>query len=201
MMRHGMGTIDRRLALGGGLAAAAGLAWPKAQIRRRVVTQRGIAGGGTVAVEGGEAHFSLVASSFTLSEDDGEAGEEIFSGSVSWVDSHAGITLESTAITLYENLNLDQGEGRRIRGMMGGGGDGPEPFVLDVIARGDPGSAEDELSLVVGVAAGVDGAATPEGGFGFSYSAAGAISAGDVQNVDVEIDLESGTVSQAPAAG
>ena len=89
MMRHDAVTIDRRLAIGGGLAAATGLAWPRLQARGRVVTQRGITGGGRVEFDAGEAQFSLFVSSLAFDEGEGD-GDLIFAGSVLWVDRRSG---------------------------------------------------------------------------------------------------------------
>ncbi|MGH2617147.1 MAG: hypothetical protein ACRDJC_18085 [Thermomicrobiales bacterium] len=199
MKSAGRGTVDRRLAIGGGLAAAAGLAWPRAQILRRAVTQRGIFGGGIVDVEGAEARFSLFASSLIF--DDGEReGEAIFAGRVLWVDA-AELTLTSTSITDYENLNSEEGESRRIRGMMDAGDAGEQPFVMDVFDAGGPEAVSDTISLAVGVSAGIGDAATPATGVGFSYAASGTVVSGDVEDIDVAVDFDTGEVTDpGPAA-
>jgi hypothetical protein len=195
-------TVNRRLAIGGGLATATVLAWPRPQMLRRAVTQRGIFGGGVVDAESGEAQFSLFASSLVL--DDGESeSDRIFSGRVLWVDETAGLTLESTTITDYENTNNEgtEGESRRIRGMMTAGDAGEQPFVLDVIDVGGPQSGSDTITLAVGASAGVGEAATPETDAGFRYVASGPIVSGDVEALDRAIDFDTGEVSDpGPAA-
>ena len=188
--------VNRRLAIGGGVAAAAGLAWPRPQILRRAVTQRGIFGGGVVEAESGPAQFSLFASSLVF--DDGESeSERIFTGRVFWVDETAGLTLESTAITDYENTNSEgtEGESRRIRGTMIAGDAGELPFVIDVIDVSGPLAGSDTITLAVGASAGVGEAATPEGESGFSYVSSGTIVSGDIEALDRAIDFDTGEVS------
>ena len=195
MNGHDMGLIDRRLALGGGLAAAAGLAWPRAQIRGRVVTQRGIAGGGLVAFAEGEAEFSLFASSFTFAED-GSESEPVFLGGVRWIDGSVGLTLESVQITRYENLHLTTGEGRRIEGIMDAGESGEPPFSLELYFD-FPASAADRVVFRVGVASAED-AATPAADLEFTYSADGDITVGGVQEADFAVDVVTGAVTEPP---
>ena len=71
---------NRRFAIGGGLAVAAGLVVHR-QTRGRVLTQRGIAGGGVVQLAQGTANFSLFASRFVLPD-----AEEVIAGDIRWVD-------------------------------------------------------------------------------------------------------------------
>ena len=188
-------TIDRRLAIGG-LAAAAAVPWTRFQVVSRIITQRGIGGGGLVRFEQGEAQFSLFVSSLVI--DEGEvAGEPNFLGSVLWVDGSVGLTMQSVRINSYENMDLADAEGRRIEGdfAVGEAGEEPtgeQPFVLEVVHAGLPGSEQDRVTLTVG-GAGASGAATPSGGF--TYVADGQVVIGDVQDIDVAIDLETGEVS------
>ena len=72
MTTSGFGMTDRRMAIGGALAVAAGLALPLRQ--SRTVTQRGMVGGGLVQFEQGEANFSLFVSRLIFSEDDHGSG-------------------------------------------------------------------------------------------------------------------------------
>ena len=83
MTTSGFAVTDRRMAIGGGLALAAGLALPRRQIR--TVTQRGMVGGGLVQLEQGEANFSLFVSRLIFSDD-----TVVVVGSVLWVDGAAG---------------------------------------------------------------------------------------------------------------
>ena len=95
MAKSGLTVTDRRMAIGGGLAGAAGLALPLRQ--SRTVTQRGIVGGGLVQFEQGEANFSLFVSRMIFSG----TITDVVVGSVLWVDDAAGLTLRSTSITEY----------------------------------------------------------------------------------------------------
>ena len=192
--------MDRRLAVGGGLAAAVGLTWPHAQNRVRVITQRGIAGGGLVRFAEGEAEFSLSASSLTTT-DDGVESAPVFLGSVVWVDGSVGLTLESTRITNYENLQLAEGEGRRVEGFFAAGVAEEQPFVeeqpfmMEAVHFALPGLGADRVRLLVGSAI-LGDAATPEAEAGFTYEADGEIVFGDVQTADVGVDLDTGEVFQ-----
>jgi hypothetical protein len=199
MMRHDAVTIDRRLAIGGGLAAATGLAWPRLQARGRVVTQRGITGGGRVEFDAGEAQFSLFVSSLVFDVGEGD-GDLIFAGSVLWVDPTVGLTMESTQITNYENQRLPDAEGRLIEGLMDVGDAGEHPFRMEVVNVGPPGSEADRVILSVGTAAGESGAATPAAGETFTYAADGVVVTGDVREVNFAVDLDAGTVSEPPPA-
>src|SRR5215211_83744 len=94
MSTSGLGAIDRRMAIGGALAGAAGLALPRRQ--SRTVNQRGMVGGGLVQFEQGEANVSLFVSRLIFAED-----EVVVLGSILWVDKTVDLTLRSTAITSY----------------------------------------------------------------------------------------------------
>ncbi len=199
MALHQTDTINRRLAIGGGLAAVTGLAWPRAQARGRVVTQRGITGGGWATFAEGEAQFSLFASSLTFDEGEGE-GDPIFLGSVLWVDPTVGLTLESTRITNYENQQLPDAEGRLIEGFLDAGDAGEQPFRMEVVHVDLPGTGADRITFAVGAAAGEVGAATPADGSGFTYVADATIEVGDVRDVNFAVDPDTGTISEPPPA-
>lgn len=198
MARSGSDVIDRRLAIGGGLAAATGMAWPRLQARGRVVTQRGITGGGLVEFDAGEAQFSLFASSVTFDEGEGE-GDPIFPGSVLWIDPTVGLRLQSTRITNYENLQIPDAEGRLIEGFVDAGDAGEQPFRMEVVNVDLPGSGADRITFAVG-AAGAAGAATPADGSGFTYVADGTVVVGDVRDVNFAVDPDTGTISDPPPA-
>src|SRR5918998_2593821 len=104
-MVSGLGLVDRRMAIGGALVGAVGLALPSRQ--SRILTQRGMVGGGLVQFEQGEASFSLFVSRLIFSEDDGE----VVVGSVLWSDDTSGIALRSTAITQYIVPEMQPGQG------------------------------------------------------------------------------------------
>ena len=182
--------IDRRLAIGG-LAAAAGLPLLRTQALRRVITQRGVAGGGVARFADGEAEFSLAASRLTATED-GVEGEPVFLGRLRWADGSVGLTLESVRITNYENLGLAEGEGRRIEGVVDTGESGEQSFLMET--RFDlPDSQPDKVTFRVGSA--IAGGATPEAAAGYSYVAEGEVS-GDFTDADFAIDLETGGVTE-----
>jgi hypothetical protein len=192
MTVSGLAAMDRRMAIGGALAGAAGLALPRLQ--SRIVTQRGMAGGGLVRFEQGEASFSLVVSRLIFSEDD----TEVVAGSIIWVDRAANLTLQSTAITDYivPEVQLEQGVSRRIIGTMRDDAGSEYPFDLEVVDVDLPGSGEDTVDLKVGDGARPSANATPASGLGFSYIANGMVAQGDIQELDVEIDLATGVVQQ-----
>jgi len=186
--------IDRRMAIGGALAGAAGLALPSRQ--SRVLTQRGMVGGGLVQFEQGEANFSLFVSRLIFSGDDAE----VVLGSIIWVDDAGQLTLRSTVITDYivPEVEPEQGVSRQIIGTMRDDTTKDEyPFELEVIDADLPGSGKDTVVLKVGDDARTTKTATPASGIGFSYTASGMIATGDIQELDLEIDLETGTVRPA----
>jgi hypothetical protein len=185
------GAIDRRLAIGSGLAVAAGLTVPRMQVRSRVITQRGVAGGGLVQFAEGEAQFSLSASRMTTTED-GIESDPIFLGRLRWADGSVGVTLETVRITNYENLGLAVGEGRRVEGVVDAGDAGEQPFVLEVTFD-SPESQPDQVTFRVGAA--IEGNATPGPDAGYTYAAEGDI-VGDVTDADFAVDLETGEVTE-----
>jgi len=192
MKTSGLGQVDRRMAIGGSLVGAAGLALPSRQ--SRIITQRGMVGGGLVQFEQGEANFSLFVSRLIFSGDEAE----VVVGSIIWADEAAG-TLRSTAITEYNvpEVQPEQGVLRQIIGTMSVDGEGDFPFQLEVTDTDLPGSGQDTVVLNVGDAARASGNATPVSDVGFSYMASGMVATGDIQELDVEIDQETGIVTPA----
>ena len=186
MMTLGSGAIDRRMAIGGAIAGATGLALPRRQ--SRTVFQRGMVGGGQVRFEQGEANFSLLASRMQFSGDD----KEVIVGSVLWVDDQAGVTLRSTAITAYI---VPEEEGpRQVIGTMSVNEEGEYPFQLEVTDADLPGYGKDMVDLKVGNDVQTGGYETPAGGPEFSYMASGTVVTGDLHDLDIEIDLDTGVV-------
>jgi hypothetical protein len=181
------------MAIGGALVGAAGLALPNRQ--SRIVTQRGMVGGGLVQFEQGEANFSLVVSRLIFSGDDAE----VVVGSVIWVDETVGLTLRSTAITEYNvpEVQPEQGVLRQLLGTMSVDEEGEYPFELEVTDVDQPGSGQDTVVLKVGDGARTSQNATPVSDVGFSYMASGLVATGDIQELDVEMDLETGIVQPA----
>ena len=184
---------DRRMAIGAGLALTVGMAVPLRQ--SRTVTQRGMVGGGLVQVEQGEASFSLFVSRLIFAEDD----SEVIVGSVLWEDAATGLSLHSTAITEYivPEVEPEQGVLRRIIGTMSVDGGDEYPFELVVVDVDLPGSGKDTVDLKVGDGAPTGENATPASGLGFSYAASGTVATGDIQEIDLEIDLATGAVTPA----
>jgi hypothetical protein len=192
MTTSGFGVTDRRMTIGGGLALAAGLALPRRQ--SRTVTQRGMVGGGLVQSEQGEANFSLFVSRLIFSDD-----PEVVVGSVIWVDDAAELTLTSTTITEYIVPEVEP-EGvvlRQIIGTMSLDGEGEFPFDMEIVDADLPGAGTDTVVLNVGDGARTSENATPASGVGFSYMANGTVVTGDIQELDLEIDLATGAVTTA----
>ena len=197
MKTSGLVPIDRRMAIGGAIAGAAGLALPHRQ--GRTVIQRGMFGGGLARFEQGEANFSILASRMTFAEED----PEVVVGRVLWVDDQAGHTLRSSMITDYDvsEVQPEQGRSRQVLGIMSVNGEGEYPFELEVevIDANLPGSGEDRAILKVGDGARTSENATPASGLGFIYMAAGTIVTGDIQEIGVQIDIATGVIQPAPA--
>ena len=193
MTKFGLAAMDRRMAIGGALAGVAGFALPSRQ--SRTVNQRGMVGGGLVRFEQGEASFSLFVSRLIFSGDD----LELVAGSIIWVDKEANLTLRSTAITDYivPEIQPEQGVSRQIIGTMTDDAGSEYPFDLEVVDVNLPGSGEDTFNLKVGDGARPSANATPASGLGFSYIADGMVARGDIQELDVEIDLATGEVQPA----
>ncbi len=198
MSKSKLGTIDRRVTLGALAAAAAGLALPLAA-SARAIKVRGMTGGGLANFELSDASFSLAVTRLTFEDEN----RELVIGSVLWVDTTAGLTLASTHIESYGDLELptDQGEGRRIRGLMSVNGGDVYPFQLDVVDAGLPGSGKDSVKLMVGADAGSESPATPDAASGFTYAAAGSVTVGDIQDIDFDLDTATGyPIPATPAA-
>jgi hypothetical protein len=179
-----MAMFSRRLAIGATLGTATSLALAR-QAQARAISQRGIAGGGLATFELSEAQFSLFASRLILPDE----AQEVIVGFVEWVDGPSALTFASTEITGYQDLEVppEQGEARRIAGLMRVN-DGEEyPFVLNVFHVGAPGAGLDSVALTVGDGA-EDEQGTPVAGLGFSYAAAGPITVGDVQIIELETE-------------
>ena len=191
MTSIGSGTVNRRLAIGAAGAVAAGWALP-GQLRARVVTQRGMIGGGALQLEQGQVDFSVFASRLTFDE-----GNDIILGSIRWVDAGGGVTLASTRITEYDVLESGEGELRQIRGTMSANGEGEHPFIMDVLDLGAPGAGVDTVTLNVGASAVAAGATPTADTTGFGYTATGALAAGDLQDVDISGDIDAGEVVPA----
>jgi hypothetical protein len=192
-MTSGLGVINRRMAIGGALVGAAGLALPHRQ--GRPVIQRGMVGGGLAQFEQGEANFSVFASRLIFAED-----EVVVLGSVLWVDETVGLALRSTAITEYivPEVQPEQGQSRHILGMMSVNDEGEYPFELELIDADLPGTGVDMAILTVGEGARTGQNATPVSDPGFSYTANGTVVTGDIQLIGIEVDPETGVARPEP---
>jgi hypothetical protein len=193
MMTSGLGVINRRMAIGGALAAAAGFALPNRQ--GRPVIQRGMVGGGLAQFDQGEANFSVFASRMIFAED-----EVVVLGSVLWVDETVALTLRSTAITEYivPEVQPEQGQSRHILGTMSVNDEGEYPFELQLIDADLPGTGVDMAILTVREGARTGQNATPVSDPGFSYTANGTVVTGDIQLIGVEVDPETGVARPEP---
>jgi hypothetical protein len=188
-----LGVIDRRMAIGGAFAGAAGLALPRRQSRS--VLQRGMVGGGLAQFDQGEANFSVFASRMIFAED-----EVVVLGSVLWVDETVALTLRSTAITEYivPEVQPEQGQSRHILGTMSVNDEGEYPFELQLIDADLPGTSLDMAILTVGEGAPTGENATPTSDPGFRYTANGTVVTGDIQLIGIEVDPETGVARPEP---
>ena len=179
-------TFARRIAVVVGLSFVAASLLCPATTEARPILQRGVAGGGTVELdESGEVIADLLLFASAISVPDAEA--DFVVGSVKWVES-GGLVLESTEVTACLVMD-ERDDGREVQGTMSVNGAGNYPFVLRVIDAGPPGSGFDSADLVVGQASD-GGDATPTiRRRGFSYSAAGPIIGGDIENLSVDLDI------------
>jgi hypothetical protein len=188
-----LGPIDRRMAIGGALVGATGLALPRRQ--SRTVTQRGIVGGGLVQFDQGEANFSLFVSRMIFAED-----EMVVLGSVLWTDDTRELSLRSTAITEYivPEVQPEQGVLRQVIGTMRDDTGGEYPFELELVDLDLPGAGGDTVVLTVGSGARTSETATPASDLGFSYMASGLVTTGDIQLIGIEVDPAAGVARPAP---
>jgi hypothetical protein len=191
-MASGLGPIDRRMAIGGALAGAVGLALPSRQ--SRILTQRGMVGGGLVQYGEGEANFSVFASRMIFAEDD-----VVVIGSVLWVDETHELMLRSTAITDYvvPEVQPEQGALRRVFGNMRDDAGGEYPFELELTDGDLPGSGKDAVVLKVGNGTRPSDTSTPASELGFTYMASGLVATGDLQLIGIEVDPAAGVAQPA----
>jgi len=148
---------------------------------RRFSIGGGLAGGGTVVTDGGEAQFSVFATNAALAPDAGPTAR----GQLVWVDGD--LSLESATITEYGPIEGDP-SGRRLRGTVTAGGpagDGAAyPFTLLARDLGSAGEKGDTIRLLVGAA---DTATPTADKGGFSYQVVDTpLSGGDLQLLTFE---------------
>ena len=188
MVRLELAAVDRRMAIAGAVAGAAGLALPRRL--SSTVNQRGMVGGGLARFEQGEANFSLITSRMQFAGDD----SEVIVGTILWVDDQAGLTLKSIAVTDYVVPEQEGPGPRRIIGTMSVNGEGEYPFWLEVVDADPPGSGTDTANLMVGDTAQSGGYSNSASDSEFSYMANATVVTGDLQDLDIEIDPATGAV-------
>jgi len=151
-------TVSRRGALALGAAASAMVLGPRAASADSIRTGGGIAGGGWVTWESGEAQVSVFGSTFNVEESD----DPVVFGSLRWADA-AGFTLTSEAIASYGPVEPRETT-RELRGLLrNSDGETLHAFTLTMVDGGGPGEALDTVKLIVFSAIDED-AATPTGG-------------------------------------
>lgn len=168
--------MNRRVMLGAGAAAVAGLAAPGAIAAQADVAGDMLAGGGAIETPLGTVDFGLVA----------RAGAD---GAVTGALTLADFTqpgnptvLRATRLNRLEPISDDSATGRQLIGWASAGGQ-TALFVLRVEDLGGPADGEDTFSLVVGGAAapfldGEEKAACDCANY--SYSVKGPVVSGDI---------------------
>jgi hypothetical protein len=128
----------------------------------------GVVGGGVVQLEGRQATVAVLAT------DQKENKNVRATGLLRWVDPDVDgseLILESRGITDYRPVE-GQANTRQIRGIVFANGEGPFPFLLQVVAVEGTG---DSVRLVVG-----DAADEISSDSGFNYTAEGPLVSGDL---------------------
>jgi hypothetical protein len=181
-MRNIKIAVSRRNAIAfGGVAALAALSAPdRAAAVPSIQSGGGLAGGGSVAVQGGgEANFSVFGSRFVV---DGQTEPLIF-GSLIWADSN-GVELSSVKVVDYGPAGGDP-NARRLEGFATLNGEGNHPFTLMLFPEAGPGKGADRVQLKVLAAlpspATPEGAASPNAAAEPVYSSDDALKSGDLQ--------------------
>jgi hypothetical protein len=172
--------LNRRRAVAtGGAAALAGLARTGHQTALASVrTGGGIAGGGWIQFDGGEAQFSVFGSRFN----DDEQDEPILVGSFIWREA-SGRTLTSTFIRAYgpdpevETARIMTGD------VMNSETTGAHAFSIRLNDLGGPGEGLDTFELMVGPLTPADAAVASPTAENAILSVSGTITVGDVQLV------------------
>jgi hypothetical protein len=191
MMGQRSVAFSRRAALAVAMASLA-LVRPESS-SAAVIQQRGMVGGGLVALQGGAtAHVSIFATESTFPDK-----RTVVVGSIRWVEAGTGLSMMSSEVTSYGDW-LEMPEGRRIRGTMNVDGAGSYPFVLNVADAGAPGSGQDVVTLTVGEDGSPTSSGTPYAEDGtpttetdsFHYQVSGLLVIGDIQDVDIDIPFD-----------
>lgn len=166
--------ISRRQALlaGGAGALAAMPLTREASAQRAIQSGGGIAGGGSVEVADGTAHFSVFGSRFAVDGED----EPLIVGRFAWTGAD-GVRLVSIEVVDYGPVEDDAS--RQMTGALTIDGEGRYPFVLTLTDGGGPGAGEDTVTLTV-LDTGDNAAPTPVAGESV-YEAEGPLASGDLQ--------------------
>lgn len=144
-MRHQTVSISRRHALVAGAAAAVAVPFLNLEASAAPVVQGGggIAGGGSVATQGGAvANFSVFGSRFE--RDDSTIQ---FFGSLILTDD-TGLKLVASEISDYGTIEGED-DARQLQGFATINDEGRYPFSLKLVAAGFPGSGADSILLEV----------------------------------------------------
>lgn len=164
--------LSRRTALLGGAAVAVALpAGAGAQLAPVIQSGGGIAGGGSIAVQGGgTANFSVFGSRFEIEGQD----QPVFIGSLNLVDSN-GRQVSSVEIADYSPVEGEE-NAREMTGFATLDGEGRYAFTLKLIDAGAPGSG-DQFRLTLQP----DGAEATPSAEAVTYGIDGVLETGDFQ--------------------
>ena len=135
-------------------------------------TGGGVAGGGLVKWNDGEAQLSLFLTRFNP-----ESGFPIFVGRVQWVDTGKSLLFETLEIQDYGPV-AGQPNARAAIGRLTVNGSGNHPFRIQVVDAGQPGSGLDTISFEVGAE-----------GDSLRYSASGNLAVGDFELLTFNFEL------------
>ncbi len=164
------------LALWGAAAFAALSISQRAGASSSIRTGGGLAGGGSVEVQGGVANFSVFGSRFVVADQP----KPLIFGSLRWVDSN-GVDLRSTKIVNYGPSGGDP-NARILEGFATMNGQGEHPFSLMLFDEAGPEKGADHIQLMV--LPSLPATATPEAPMATGepiYSSDGALKSGDLQ--------------------
>ena len=175
-MRTAMMRISRRQAIiagGFGAALATVPTVHRAAAQRAIQSGGGIAGGGSMEVAVGTAHFSVFGSRFVVVDEDAP----LIIGSLTWTGAD-GASLVSSEVTSYGPVDGDE-LSRQMTGTLSIDGEGEYPFTLTLTDGGGPGAGDDVLVLNV-LDAGANAAPSPAAGDAV-YAAEGPLASGDLR--------------------
>jgi hypothetical protein len=142
-----------------------------AQLAPVIQSGGGIAGGGSIAVQGGgTANLSIFGSRFEIEGQE----DAMFFGSLNLVDS-AGVQISGTEITNYAPVEGDENS-REMTGFAALNGQGRYPFSLKLTDAGLPGSGDTVQLTVL-----PEGSAATPSAAEASYALDGTLETGDLQ--------------------